>query len=103
MEYNLILDNDALNDIDEAASWYEKQQKDLGVEFLLKFEEAVEFLQKNPKIFAIVFSHFRRMLLNKFPYAIYYSVNEKKKEVEVVAVFHTSRSSEIWKKRLSYS
>ena len=101
MEYSLILDNDALTDVDEAAAWYESQRDGLRVDFLLKFDEAIEFLQSHPKIFSLVLVHFRRMLMNRFPYAIYYSVDDELKEIDVVGVFHTSMNPEVWKERLA--
>ncbi|MCB1189625.1 MAG: type II toxin-antitoxin system RelE/ParE family toxin [Leptospiraceae bacterium] len=87
-------------DVLEAADWYEQQRIGLGYDFYLNFEDAIELLKSHPYIFQEVYNNFRRTLMKNFPYAIFYSVDEIEKEVEVVGVFNTHRDPEIWKKRI---
>jgi hypothetical protein len=80
-----------------------KKRIGLGGEFLLRFNEAIDFLRKNPVIYAKIYKSFRKIIMKQFPYAIYYTVYEQEKEVEVLAIFYTGRSPKIIRKRLNLS
>lgn len=41
----------------------------------------------------------KHILLEKFPYSIYYYINEPKKEVVVYTVIHQHRNQKVWKRR----
>lgn len=101
MSYHVKVDSSATVEIDEAIDWYEGQKVGLGVDFLLKFYNAVAFLKENPKLYPEVHQSFHRVLMKKYPYAIYYAVAEVNKEVIVLAVWHTSQDPDKLMKRLS--
>lgn len=42
---------------------------------------------------------YHRALLHRFPYAVFFEIEEK--EIWVVAVVHTSRRPDFWRERLS--
>lgn len=46
--HRLIVDAEAYQDVDEIMAWHESQKQGLGLDFLLKFDEAVSFLKQNP-------------------------------------------------------
>ncbi|NER04663.1 MAG: type II toxin-antitoxin system RelE/ParE family toxin [Okeania sp. SIO3C4] len=100
MSYNLLLNPKAKIDVVEAAEWYEEQKKGLGYEFFLRFDDALELLKDKPYICQKVYRFFRKALLRKFPYAIFYHIDEQAKEIEVIGVFSTYRDPEIWKQRI---
>lgn len=100
MSYQVKVDPSATAEIDNAMDWYEKQKSGLGVDFLLKFYNAVAFLKENPTSYPEVYQSFRRLLLKKYPYAVYYAVAEAENEVIVLAVWHTSQDPERLQKRL---
>jgi len=81
-------------------NWYEGQKAGLGVDFLLKFYNAVAFLKVNPKLYPQVHQSFRRVLMKKYPYVIYYAIAEANKEVVVLAVWHTSQDPDRLRKQL---
>ena len=87
-EYGLILSRRALSSLDDAAGWYEQQREELGMEFLMAFEEAADFLRKNPKIYQKVYREFRKSSIKRFPYAIFFAVDDPKRVVRIVAVMH---------------
>ncbi len=86
--YNLLVSNEAYQDIDDAIAWYEKQAEGLGMDFIARFNDAKAFLQSSPLIYQKIESEFRTMRMNKFPYAVYFVVDESKKDVLIVAVWH---------------
>ena len=84
-----IIEPQALSDI-KAAAWYETQHSGLGAEFVWEVDSAVKRVQDNPRFFTEVYRGVRRVLAKKFPYAIYYLLNEE--EIRILAVLHQSRS-----------
>jgi len=100
MNYQVKIDPYASAELDEVMGWYEGQKPGLGVDFLLRFYNAVAFLKENPKLYPEVHQSFRRVLMKKYPYAIYYAVAEAEKEVVVLAVWHTSHDPDKLQKRL---
>lgn len=98
--YEILFSFQAENEIEDAAQWYESQRKGLGFEFSLAFDEALHFLETNPKMYAVIYKEVRSVLLKKFPYSIFYILSESKKEVYIFAVIHSSRDPEIWQSRV---
>lgn len=98
--YELLINTDVYEDIISAADWYETQRQGYGKIFSLQFQEAVKLLQTNPHLHQFVFQHFRKALIQKFPYAIFYTVDEAEKIVNVIAVIHTKRGDEFIVERL---
>jgi plasmid stabilization system protein ParE len=99
MAVDLILAQEALQDIGEAYAWYEGQRAGLGEEFLSCVEACVESIRRMPQIHAIVHEGYRRALVRRFPYAIFYEFTDE--TVTIYAVFHASRDPEKWRQRLS--
>lgn len=101
--YDLLINIDVYEDVISAADWYETQRQGYGKVFSLRFQEAIELLQNNPHIYQLVFQHFRKAFIQKFPYAIFYTVDEVEKLVNVIAVIHTKRGDEFIIERLKLS
>ena len=96
MAYSISIAEVAENDIREAFLWYEEQKTNLGSLFGQHVSKAVESIQGNPLKTQIRYGNTRIFLLEKFPYGIHFPVNETKKHVLIVAVFHTSKDAESW-------
>jgi plasmid stabilization system protein ParE len=89
--YQLQISSAARNDLADAFSWYDKQQKGLGNEFLQEVFLTLDVVTNNPFLFAVKFSgKFRFGKLNRFPYLIVYEIVDDK--IIVNAIFHTSRN-----------
>ncbi len=97
MNYTIHLRPDAEKDIEEAAIWYETQRNGLGDGFLDEILSAFETISDNPYIYAVVHRRTRRALIQRFPFAIYYRIEEE--SLVVVAVMHGSRHPKRWQKR----
>jgi hypothetical protein len=63
---------DASADTAQAAGWYEAQRPGLGIEFVLEVDAAIERACFDPESYAILFRNVRRALLRRFPYAVYF-------------------------------
>jgi mRNA-degrading endonuclease RelE of RelBE toxin-antitoxin system len=99
LAYSLKIDIDAYKDIQETSEWYEMQLKGLGLRYKNQTKKQINFLKKNPYLFAIKYNEVRCRKIEKFPFLIHYTIEEELKVITIFAVFHTSRSPEIWKKR----
>ena len=69
--------------------WYEEKSTGLGEEFLRVFYACAQELARNPMVHQQVHREFRRCLLRRFPYAIYFRVEGD--QVVVFGLFHCAR------------
>jgi len=90
--------DDAKNDLQESAEYYEHNQTYLGHNFLDKVEEALERIKENPVQFPQIYKEVRRALVGKFQYQVLFVIKSMK--IIVFAIFHNSRNPEVWKQRV---
>ena len=88
---------EAQAEADRAAAWYESQRVDLGVEFILELDFAVERAAENPESYAVQYREVRRVLLLRFPYAVYFIY--EKGVLEVFAIMHQHQDPSTWESR----
>lgn len=94
----VVRSREAERDIEEGAFWYEQQRAGLGVEFVLELDAVLERVETGPRQFPEIEPRVRRALLRRFPYAVYFVIEED--SVGVFAVLHQSRDPGGWKARL---
>jgi plasmid stabilization system protein ParE len=82
---------------DQATVWYETQQPGLGIEFLLELDAAIERAAEAPLAYASLFLEARRVLLRRFPFAVYFLYENE--VVEVFAVLHQQRATSLRQSR----
>ena|ERR671918_461698 len=82
----------------EAREWYSHQRDDLDLEFMQCIDNALSRVVSNPFMFPAIYRDLRRVVINRFPFAIFYEVLTD--EIQVVAVFHSRRDPETWKSRV---
>ena len=98
MGAELILAEEAQQDLDQAYDWYEQQRVGLGEDFLGAVEACLQNLARMPEAHRTIHENYRRVLVRRFPYAVIYEHVED--VVTVYAVFHTSRNPDVWRERL---
>jgi plasmid stabilization system protein ParE len=84
-------------DLKAALAWYEDIRAELGVRFALAVEAAVEALAQNPMRFPVVYKTRRRPGVRRFPYGIFFEVEEHR--IVVIACFHGRRDPKRWQIR----
>jgi len=84
-------------DAEEAARWYEQQCAGLGDDFLNEISRILGVISDNPGMYPVVHGDTRRALIRRFPFGIYYQVEEE--AIVVVAVMHGSRHPKRWQRR----
>lgn len=88
---------DADVELTEAREWYSHQRQDLDLEFMQCIDDALSRIANYPNAFPIVYRNLRRVVVRRFPFAVFYEVTAD--EIEVFAVFHSRRNPEMWKTR----
>jgi toxin ParE1/3/4 len=86
----------AADDMVRAFEWYENQRSGLGNEFEAVVEQMLRLLSEMPELGPEVHGDFRRLLLVRFPYALYYRIGEV---IEIRGCLHLRRSAEVWRRR----
>jgi toxin ParE1/3/4 len=97
MTYSLAFTGRAAVDIINAFEWYEARRSGLGVEFRNALNRTFELTQHMPTAGPEVHRGLRRLLLKRFPFAVYYRVHED--TVEVLGCLHQRRDPGAWTRR----
>lgn len=95
-----ILVPEAKADVADAYLWYEDQCLGLGMEFLRCVEAALLSIQRTPLIYPMVHETYRRALVRRFPFMIFFEIDDSENWCVVYSVFHCSQDPEKWRGRL---
>ena len=81
------------DDLDEAASWYDKRGgKELGDRFVAAFDAQLDPIAELAETHRKVYKEFSRIFAKPFPYAIYFRIQQE--WVVVTLLWHTARNPE---------
>ena len=103
MAYKITLSKKALEELDEAFTWYENEaSKTVATRFLHEFYERMDEIIENPHRFQQVKKRplYRRAILRKFPYHVVYRIDELANRIRVLVVWHVRRNPSDLMKRL---
>jgi plasmid stabilization system protein ParE len=100
MIHEIIFRPAAVDDVVGAAAWYEAHASGLGEELVDEILRATRRAQANPELFRIdrAEGEVRRVLTERFPYRIFFSVVSD--ILYVHAVLHGARHDLRWRERL---
>jgi plasmid stabilization system protein ParE len=99
MPAELVLAPEVERDVREAYDWYEERRSGLGEEFLSCVDACIQTICRNPEMCAPVHAGYRRRLVRRFPYSVFYEYAGN--TVMVYSIFHNSRDPEKWRQRLA--
>ena len=89
----VVFTEEAENDVVSHYAWYEDREPGLGEDFLRCVEACVLTIQRNPRLYPTVLDDFRRALVRRFPFEVFYEPTEQ-------SVFHSSQDPQKWHNRL---
>jgi len=92
LSYSSILSSRAEKEIAISWDWYEERQQGLGDRFLNEVISRIRDIEKTPERYPTKHKSYKEVSIPTFPYLIIYRINNKKKSIRVVSVFHTSQS-----------
>ncbi|MDA3923472.1 MAG: type II toxin-antitoxin system RelE/ParE family toxin [Kiritimatiellae bacterium] len=64
-------------EIELTVSWYEQQQRGLGLRFLDAVENTIDQISNHPLLYMVIYKKFRRCLLRKFPFSVFYTIENE--------------------------
>jgi toxin ParE1/3/4 len=99
MTYDLRFLADTEEDIFNGYAWYEEKATGLGEEFKRTVYSSTAEITRNPQIYPKVEDEIRRCLLRRFPYSIYFIIEEN--TVIICGFFHCARDPEGIKTQIS--
>ena len=98
MTRRLHLWDEADLDVLDAVAWYEDQRAGLGAEFLIELDGVMQRIVQTPFQFPEIKENVRRALLQRFPYSVYFKVDNE--TVDVLSVLHQHRDPRTWEQRI---
>lgn len=90
MTYILRFLPEVEEDVINGYVWYESKSRGLGEDFLRMFYAYANEILWNPLRYPKVYQDFRRRLLRRFPYAIYFEIEND--QIIVFGLFHCARN-----------
>jgi toxin ParE1/3/4 len=97
-QFSIKISDDAENDLDNSYQYYAEESTKVAESFFKQINSSLEIIKKNPESFPIAFRDVKKFVVKRFPFVIYYQLNESL--IRVIAIFHTSRNPEIWNNRI---
>jgi plasmid stabilization system protein ParE len=97
ISYEIFVQRDAQREVQEVFDYYEEKSEGLGFEFLRSLDAALQSVKRNPLSYQTIYKESRRVLLRKFPYALFYVVEETR--IVVIACFNQKRHPIEWLRR----
>lgn len=93
---------DAVAEYGGAATYYRREASPrVAAAFLTEVESTIQAVCASPTTWPILEEPgLRRVLLRRFPYAIYYRWEPERNHVTIYAIMHTSRRPGYWRERV---
>ena len=91
MDYKIIVSPRAQKEIENAIDYYVLYSEDAPIHFIAALKKAYEILKINP-FFRICYKNIRTLNLKKFPYSLFFIIDENKNEISVLSCFHNKRN-----------
>jgi len=85
--------------VTESKKWYNTRQYGLGDAFIAMINKEIELISKNPNHYQKKYRNLYQCSVKKFPFAIFYSIDEDLKEILIFGVLHTKRNPKMIQKR----
>jgi toxin ParE1/3/4 len=88
---------DAKQDLRDAINYYNDCKTGLGQQFASQVQKSLHQIQDFPEAWSLISKRTRRVMTNRFPYGIIYSI--KNDTIIVLAVMQLNRKPGYWKNR----
>ena len=88
----------AVNELSEAAAFYDRERPGLGDRLVEEFERVVALLIENPELGRGIGQNLRSIVLDRFPFRVIYSLEDF--GIRIIAVAHQKRRPDFWRTRV---
>ena len=86
-------------DLISAIDYYKNISPELAKRFLFRIREAKVYIAQSPLSFEIKYNNVRTLQLKQFPYHIHYLINNKHKQIVILAIIHSHKNPSNYSKR----
>jgi hypothetical protein len=90
VELEIFVHAEARVEVQETFYYYQDLNDGLGFEFMRSMDATLQFIKRNPYSYQKTYKDVRRVLLRKFPYALFYLVEEN--QIIILGCLHQKRS-----------
>lgn len=98
--YKVLYAPEALNEIKEVVDYYNSESKGLGARFKTSLLVEIKAVKARPLSRSFRYDDVRFAVVQKFPYAAHYTVDQQSKFIKIQAVLAFARDNEAnWRKR----
>jgi toxin ParE1/3/4 len=97
VSFRVVFRPEAVADLQAAVTWYEARRPGLGADFEAALDADLALLRETPRAFPVVLRDLRKLLLRRFPYAIYFRLEAD--EVVIRGVLHLRQHPRHWRRR----
>lgn len=91
MAYKIIVSPRVQKEVENAIDYYSLYSNDAPVNFISALSEVYRILKANP-FFRVRYKNIRSLKIKKFPYSLYFVIDEDTKTVRVLSCFHNKRN-----------
>ncbi len=98
MTYSLRFRPEVVNDLKDAASWYEDRKVGLGAEFLQQCKATLDRISKRPEQATVELDGIRSVRIHRFPYIVHFRV--ERSTLVVFAIMFGGRDASAWRSRV---
>jgi toxin ParE1/3/4 len=99
MSYKIRLLPIAQKDLQAAKGYFNDIKENLGEEFKLEVNKEIDYIGEFPLHYQPKYKEIRQALVRRFPYSIFYLIEEEKKEILIVGVLHAKQNPDTVMKR----
>lgn len=89
MVFSINLTIKALEDIQSAVGYYNSRSANLGYRFADDLDDSFLAIARMPFAYSFRYKNIRAKLLSKFPFLIYFVVDERNASLEILRIFNT--------------
>jgi plasmid stabilization system protein ParE len=90
MEYKIIVSPKAQLDIEKAIDYYAEKSEKAPKKFIEHLAYSYKAISINPYFF-LYYKNIRGLKIKKFPYSLFFIINEKQKTVKILSCFHNKK------------
>jgi plasmid stabilization system protein ParE len=91
MAYKIIVSPRAQKEIENAIDYYAVYSSNAPKNFIYLLTHTYNTIALNP-FYKVLYKNIRALKIKKFPYSLYFIVDETKQTIKILACFHNHRS-----------
>jgi toxin ParE1/3/4 len=98
MIYKIIVTPDVISEIDATIKYYKSRASlKIARDFINDYRKTFKDIQRT-KYFKVYFQDFRVVPMKKFPYILFYTIDDRSKIITIKGIFHTSQNPDKYPK-----